>query len=52
MVGVADGTSIGTISKKSFASAFEVFPALVTFARISDVNAFLPELKKQTVGKC
>ena len=47
MVGVKDGISIGTISKKSLPSAFGILPAFVTVAIISVVNVLLPALKKK-----
>ena len=51
MVGVKDGTSIGTISKKSFPSdALGDLPAFVTFARISVVKVLLPECKKNCIN--
>ena len=44
MVGVRDGMSTGTISKKSCPSVFDVLlPTFVTVAIVSAVKALLPE---------
>ena len=42
IVGVVDGMSIGTISKKSLPSVFDILPAFVTVARTSFETVRLP----------